>query len=73
MDSLQNLRNEFPKRIKEIDFVNQEIEHEVVFSVGSDLAKIEELITWALPLIKAKIEEGKGIYEFVDEELVRLE
>ena len=69
LNSLQNLRSEFPKRIKKIDFVNQEIEHEVIFSAGSDLAKVEELIEWALPYIKAKIEEGKTIYEFVDEEL----
>lgn len=66
---LQDLRNEFPKRIKKIDFVNQEIEHEVVFVAGSDLAKVEELIEWALPRIKAKIEEGTTIYEFVDDEI----
>lgn len=66
---LQDLRNEFPKRIKKIDFVNQEIEHEVVFVAGSDLAKVEELIEWALPHIKAKIEEGKTIYEFVNDEI----
>lgn len=69
LDSLQNLRNKFPKRIKKIDFVNQKIEHEVVFVAGEDLAKVEDLIEWALPLIKEKIEEGKAIYEFVDEEI----
>ena len=69
LDNLQNLRNEFPKRIKKIDFVNQEIEYEVVFAAGSDLAQVEKLIAWALPLIKAKIEEGTAIYDFVDEEL----
>ncbi len=66
---IRDLRNEFPKRIKKIDFVNQEIEHEVVFVAGSDLTKVEELIEWALPYIKAKIEEGKTIYEFVNEEI----
>ncbi len=66
---LQDLRNEFPKRIKKIDFVNQEIEHEVVFVDGSDLNKVEELIEWALPYIKGKIEEGKTIYEFVNDEI----
>lgn len=66
---LQDLRNEFPKRIKKIDFVNQEIEHEVVFVPGADLAQVEELIEWALPYIKAKIEEGKTIYEFVNDEI----
>lgn len=66
---LQDLRDKFPKRIKKIDFVNQEIEHEVVFVAGSDLAKVEELIEWALPYIKVKIEEGKTIYEFVSDEI----
>ncbi len=66
---LKDLRNKFPKRIKKIDFVNQEIEHEVVFVDGSDLQQVEELIEWALPHIKAKIEEGQTIYEFVNEEI----
>lgn len=66
---LNDLRSEFPKRIKKVDFVNQEIEHEIVFVDGSDLQKVEELIEWALPYIKAKIEEGKTIYEFVNEKI----
>ncbi len=66
---LEDLRSEFPKRIKKIDFVNREIEHEVVFVDGSDLKKVEELIEWALPYLKAKIEEGRTIYEFVNEEI----
>jgi hypothetical protein len=66
---LKDLRSEFPKRIKKIDFVNQIIEHEVVFIDGSDLRKVEDLIEWALPYIEAKIEEGKTIYEFVNEEI----
>lgn len=67
---LKDLRNKFPKRIKKIDFVNQEIEHEVVFVDGSDVRQVEELIEWALPYIKAKIEEGKTIFEFVHDEIV---
>lgn len=66
---LGDLRSEFPKRIKKIDFVNQEIEHEVVFVDGSDLQKVEELISWSLPYIEVKIEEGKTIYEFVNDKI----
>lgn len=66
---LEDLRSKFPKRIKKIDFVNQEIEHEVVFVDGSDLQEVEDLIEWALPFIKAKIEEGRTIYEFVNGEI----
>ncbi len=66
---LSDLRSKFPKRIKKVDFVNREIEHEVVFVDGSDLQQVEALIKWALPYIKAKIEEGKTIYEFVNSEI----
>ncbi|HLR32816.1 MAG TPA: hypothetical protein VK074_10015 [Fodinibius sp.] len=69
LSRLRNLRSNFPKRIKKIDFVNEAIEHEVVFVAGSDLQKVEDLIEWALPHIKAKVEEGRTIYEFVNEEL----
>jgi hypothetical protein len=69
LKSLQELRSEFPKRIKKIDFVNQEIEHEVVFESLSDLTKVEDLIEWGMPLIQEKIEEGTAIYEFVNDEI----
>jgi len=69
LQKLRDLRAQFPKRIKKIDFVNKKIEHEVVFVAGADLSKVEDLIAWALPYIEAKIEEGKAIYEFVDEEI----
>ncbi|MFH5833047.1 hypothetical protein [Halalkalibaculum sp. DA384] len=66
---LEDLRNDFPKRIKNIDLVNKIIEHEVVFVDGSDLSRVEDLIEWAIPHIEAKIEEGKALYEYVDEEI----
>ncbi|MFW6157660.1 MAG: hypothetical protein ACOC4S_02335, partial [Balneolaceae bacterium] len=66
---LKDLRNNFPKRIKNIDLVNKIIEHEVVFVEGSDLSQVEDLIEWALPHLEAKIEEGVTIYEFVNDEI----
>lgn len=66
---LRDLRSKFPKRIKKIDFVNQQIEHEVIFMSGADISQIEDLIEWSLPLIEAKIEEGKTIYQFVNDEI----
>lgn len=69
LNRLGDLRDQFPKRIKKLDFVNKKIEHEVVFVDGADLSQIEDLIEWALPHIKEKIEEGRAIYEFVDEEI----
>ena len=66
---LTDLRNKFPKRISKIDWVNQSIEHEVVFVDGTDLSAVEGLIEWALPNIKSVIDEGVSIYEYVDEDL----
>lgn len=66
---LTDLRNKFPKRISKIDWVNREIEHEVVFVDGTDLQRVEELIHWALPHIEKTIHEGVAIHEFVSEKL----
>lgn len=68
-DRLSDLRNRFPKRISRIDWVNQIIEHEVVFVDGTDLSAVEELIDWALPHIEKVIQEGAAIHEFVEKEL----
>lgn len=66
---LSDLRNRFPKRISRIDWVNQTIEHEVVFVDGTDLSAVEHLINWALPQIESVIQEGAAIHEFVEQEL----
>lgn len=66
---LEELREEFPKKIKNIDLVNKKIEHEVVFVDGSDLNKVEELIEWALPHMKAVIHDGATIHDYVEEEI----
>lgn len=68
-DRLEDLRKEFPKKIKNIDLVNKTIEHEVVFVDGSDLSKVEQLINWSLPIIKNVIHEGATIHEYVEDEL----
>ena len=66
---LADLRSKFPKRISKIDWVNQTIEHEVVFVDGTDLKAVEDLIGWALPRIEKVIHEGIAIHEYVEDEL----
>lgn len=66
---LADLRSKFPKRIGKIDWVNQTIEHEVVFIDGTDLSAVEDLISWAIPKIEAVIHEGVAIHEFVEKSL----
>lgn len=66
---LSDLRSEFPKRISKIDWVNRTIDHEVIFTSGTDISAVEDLIEWALPHINQVIEEGVAIHEFVESEL----
>lgn len=66
---LEDLREEFPKKIKNIDLVNKRIEHEVVFVDGSDLDLVEKLIGWALPHMEKVIQEGATIHDYVEEEI----
>lgn len=68
-ERLEDVRKEFPKKIKNIDLVNKTIEHEVVFVDGSDLGKVEDLIAWALPHIKKVIHDGATIHEYVEEKI----
>lgn len=70
IERLSDLRNKFPKRISKIDWVNRTIEHDVVFVDGTDLAAVEELITWSLPQIEQVIQEGAAIHEFVEQDLL---
>ena len=66
---LEDLRKEFPKKIKNIDLVNRKIEYEVVFVEDSDINLAEDLINWALPYIQKVLEKGVTIHEFVEKDL----
>lgn len=66
---IADAREEFPKRIKNIDLINKVIEHEVVLLDGASIEQVENLITWAEPHIEQVIEEGASVYEFVDDRI----
>ncbi len=68
-EKLEDLRDEFPKKISNIDLVNKTIDHEVVFVDGSDLSKVEDLIEWSLPHILKVIHDGATIHEYVEEKI----
>lgn len=67
--SSEGLREALPKRIQDIDIENKKIMYERLESNRDSFAMIEELIHWALPKIQRAIEEGKTMYEFVDENM----
>lgn len=66
---LEDLREEFPKRIKNVDLVNKKIEFEIVFVEGSDIGLVEDLIEWVLPHMERLLHTGITIHEFVENDL----
>jgi hypothetical protein len=69
VDRTQDIRGALPKRIAGIDLNNRRIVYEPLDLNQADLQAIEDLIHWALPHIQQAIEEGRTIFNFVDENL----
>jgi hypothetical protein len=63
------IRSEMPKRISGIDLESNSIIYEPLDLNKSEIDAIGDLINWALPRIQQAIEEGKTIFNFVDEHL----
>ncbi|GIV62196.1 hypothetical protein GQ464_016625 [Rhodocaloribacter litoris] len=66
---LDDLRQALPGEIKGIDLETRRLIYERPDAERGHLALVEDLITWALPLIQDAIEEGRTIFEFVEENL----
>lgn len=69
IENLDQLRSVSPRPIKEIDIVQKALIYENREIGSRELTFVEDLIQWALPLIREAIEEGRTIFEFVDEHL----
>ncbi|MEX0780618.1 MAG: hypothetical protein WD491_13540 [Balneolales bacterium] len=69
LKNIKALQDEFPKKIKEIDWEKKDIIYERIFRDEANVDRIVEVIEWSLPQLKQTIDEGVVIYEFVDENL----
>jgi len=67
LDRTQSFHAQLPQRIKSIDLESKEIIFESQYTEHPDLARVEELARWLLPLLKHLIDEGVHIYDFVDD------
>ncbi|MEX0687018.1 MAG: hypothetical protein WD267_12275 [Balneolales bacterium] len=69
LKKIQQLQDDFPKKIKEIDWKKKDIIYEKVYQDEGNIGPIVDIIEWALPQIKKTIDEGVAIFEFVDQNL----
>lgn len=60
------LRKNFPKEFSGIDMKKLELTYEQIIQDDELMNEIGEIITYALPLFKSSLSEGKAIYEFVE-------
>lgn len=67
--SSEGLREALPKKIQDIDVGNKKIVYDYLEANHDSFAMIEELINWALPKIQRSIDEGKTMYEFVEDNM----
>jgi hypothetical protein len=65
----EEVREGLPREIKEIDLENKQVIYEWPELSEGQFADVKALIEWALPHLQAILEEGKTIFEFVDESL----
>ncbi len=70
LSNLGRLRSQFPSRLEKIDLESAELVYTYDELSSSQMDTVAEIITWALPIIRKTIDEGRTIFEFVDGHLV---
>jgi hypothetical protein len=65
-----DMQQSLPQQLKEVDVEHMQLVYEPTHAGDSDFERAVDLIVWSLPLIKKAMDEGMGIYHFVDDHLV---
>jgi hypothetical protein len=66
-ENKQLIGSQFPKLMSGIDMENLRITYEKLMEDDELMQFLEEVIEYAMPLLKKQVEEGKDIYEYVEE------
>ncbi|WP_194776912.1 hypothetical protein [Pararhodonellum marinum] len=64
-----SLKTAFPKEVNKADFQKLKLEYQNLHVDGESMKTLDEIINFAMPKIKSQIEEGKSIYDFLEENL----
>jgi hypothetical protein len=70
LEDLQSSREEMlrklPGRLRDLDMENLQLVHEPAGGEAPELTRIMELVAWVLPRVRLVLEEGTGLYDFVE-------
>lgn len=65
----QELYERFPKRISEEEFRKLRLVQQTQIDEEDEIVEIDSIIDYAMPTIKAHLQEGKDIYDYIDEQI----
>ena len=69
VDNKNELNDKLPRRLKDVDWDKKELVFELNYNDSPDLERMFELSAWALPFINQTLEEGRALYDFVEENI----
>lgn len=69
VEQLEGVRNAMPGRLSGIDAEAQRVVYREQELGHEEVACVEDLIRWALPHLRETIDEGRTVYDFVEEHL----
>ncbi len=69
-ESKKLMYENFPETLSKADFKKLEIVYKKVVNDGEVMKALDDIIGYALPKIQSTLDEGKEIYEFVEENIV---
>ncbi|MCH7414217.1 hypothetical protein MM213_12015 [Belliella sp. R4-6] len=64
------LKASFPKLLEGPDFKNMKLNYKPIFIDDDTMKHLEEIVHYSLPQFKSYIEEGRSIYDFLENEML---
>ena len=68
-DSKKLLQEQFPKRIGQVNMQNMELVYEKMLADSDVMQELEHITEYSLELMKDTINEGAGIFDFIEKKL----
>jgi len=64
-----DMARHIPQRLKDVDAEHLNLVYEPAGTETPEFARVMDLVQWALPLVEAALEEGRGIFDFVEQHI----
>ncbi|PSL07877.1 hypothetical protein [Cecembia rubra] len=68
-ENKENLKSSFPKLLQGPDLQQMKLRYKPLVFDDELMKQLEEIVSYSLPQIKKAIEEGKTIYDFLEQEM----